>query len=220
MKHITSPIILIVLAAFSFQAQAIVMNWADWQSSDTNSAYGKIDVNGTLVDVTVSNTNPLNFVQTGSGTNYWTGSAYTQGVVDNNPSASELVSFNQGGTVTITFSQAISNPFIALTSWNRNTVDFGESISFDSNGSGYWGSGTPIINGAGTGFYGSGEVHGLLTLSDDSRTSITFTHTGENWHGMTIGVEALAAVPEPSTLALMIAGLAGIGFSRRSKQKV
>ena len=33
-----------------------------------------------------------------------------------------------------------------------------------SYGQGYWGNGTPILNPAGTGFYGSGEVHGVIQL--------------------------------------------------------
>jgi hypothetical protein len=70
------------------------------------------------------------------------------------------------------------DPYIGLVSWNGNTVDFGVPIVIDSFGPGYWGSGTPILNGTSTGFFGSGEVHGVIRLPG-SFDSITFSHTSE-----------------------------------------
>ena len=212
--------LLVVLMACSLQAEAIVVNWTDWLSSDGTHAYGQIIVGGTTVNVTLT---AADFgwagVQTGSGPNYWTepnpaSLPYTGGIVSNAPPAAEEVTLNGGGVVTIAFSQAVNNPFIAINSWNSNTVDFGEPISFVSYGQGFWGSGTPIINGAGTGFYGSGEVHGIIALSGP-HNSISFTHTSENWHGLTIGVQGLASVPSAGILSLMSVGLAGMVLTRR-----
>jgi hypothetical protein len=147
------------------------------------------------------------------------GSAYTQGTVDNAPTASELVALFYGGTATINFSQTVKDPYIGLVSWNGNTVDFGVPIQIDSYGSGYWGNGTPILNSAGTGFYGSGEVHGVISLIG-SYDSITFSHTTEGWHGYTVGVSGLASpVPVPAAVWLFGSGIIGlVGLSKRSRK--
>jgi len=208
------------ISLISTPALAIPVSWTDWQSSASNTAAGQLLADGSTVDVSFSSSSAINFVQTGSGTNYWAGGSnpYTNGSVDNNPTASELISLNAGGIITISFSQTISDIYIALNSWNRNTVDFGTQIEIDSNGTGYWGGGTPILNGAGTGFYGSGEVHGVIKLNGDF-DSISFSHTSENWHGFTLGVAGLASeVPEPTAFALFAIALAGFGFSNKKKR--
>jgi hypothetical protein len=125
---------------------------------------------------------------------------------------------NAAGGATITFSQPVQDPFLALVSWNGNTVEFGVPIQFLSFGAGYFGGGTPIINQAGTGFYGSGEVHGVMQLSG-WYSSITFTHTSENWHGFTVGAlpSGVVPTPEPSILYLLGGGLLGLMASRRKR---
>jgi len=194
----------------SLQAQAAVISWTDWISSDSGtSAMGELDVDGTTVDIEFSATAPYSFIQTGTGINYWTGSAYTMGDVDNAPTPSELIALNAGSTVTLTFSEAIEDIYIAMNSWNGNVVEFDTDIVIDSFGPGYWGSGSATPDGDGDGFTGVGEFHGVI-LAEGAFTSISFTHTSENWHGFTLGVAALAEpsadVPAPATLGLF-AGL-------------
>ncbi len=109
-----------------------------------------------------------------------------------------------GGTTTITFSQAIDTPLIAMNSWNSNVVNFSQGIAVDSYGSGYWGSGTPV-NVTSTGFSGSGEFHGVIAMAGDV-TSFSMTHTTEYWHGLTIGVVG-TSVPAPGALGLFALGL-------------
>lgn len=174
----------------------------------------------TSVNVAYSGTGAHNFVQTGTGINYWTGPAYTQGTIDNAPPASELVALNQGGTVTINFSQTVQDPLIGLVSWNNNTVDFGTPIQFDSFGPGFLGNGSPVLNSTGTGFFGSGELHGVLRIPG-SYDSIMFTHTGEFWHGFTVGASGLASpVPIPAAVWLFSSGIIGLAGMRKILGKI
>ena len=208
----------------STSVSAVTVSWTDWQSSTSNSANGQLLAGGSTVDVSYTGTGAHSFVQTTPGKDYWTGSAYTNGVVANAPNSSstDVIALNQGGTVTLSFSQAINNPFIAMNSWNGNLVDFTSNINIDSFGQGYWGNGT-AINVTPTGFTGSGEFHGIISLIGNFK-SISFTHTSENWHGFTVGVAGLARppgqVPIPAAAFMFAPALLGfMGLRRRAKNK-
>lgn len=130
-----------------------------------------------------------------------------------------MVALTLGGTKTISFDTPVTDPYIALQSWNGNVVDFGTLIEVVAYGTGYWGFGLPILNPAGTGFYGSGEVHGIIRLPG-TFTSITFTDLTEGWHGFTVGIGGVAgpAIPEPATWTMLIAGFGMIGCAMRSRR--
>lgn len=208
------------MMVYSTVALAVPVSWTDWTSTTSATVSGTLTVGSSAVGVTFSG--PYFFAQTSGGTNYWNPAApYISAAVDNAPPASDIIALDTGGLKTITFSQPVQDPLLALVSWNSNTVDFGVPIDILSFGCGFFGCGTPILNGTGTGFFGSGEVHGTIRLPG-VYSSITFTDSSEFWHGLTVGAMGLPSspVPEPSTWLLMgtgLLGLLGYGWRRRKQ---
>jgi hypothetical protein len=219
---------LALATAFAAPAQAVEVVWADWTSATSTTATGTL-ATSTPISIEFSSPSGFGFVQTGTGTNYWTepnaaARPYTGGVEENAPPAAELIALSSAGTKTIKFGEAISGLYLAIISWNGNAASFDQPFTVISQGQGYWGNGS-ITLGAGNTFVASGEPHGIIYFPG-TFSSLTFTDTSnEYWHGLTIGVEMLASevpggVPEPTTWAMMIAGFGLVGTALRRRPRV
>lgn len=230
-------ILLIGLALGLFvvhSASASVINWTDWQSATPGAPD---TVTGSMGSVGVTYTGLYSFVQLGTGTNYWTEPSVGQEpytgnpVIDNAPTASEMIALNLSGSHTILFSAPVLNPIMAfvsmgapdsaVTTLNPVTYNFDQSFNLLSNGVGYWswvngnvpGSATPNLNSL-TGIEFHGAIQFLGSLSSISWSS----PQNEDWHGFTVGVPG-SPVPEPATMLLFGTGIIGLAGAVRRRRK-
>jgi hypothetical protein len=221
-KHLALPLLLALGAA---QASAATVTWADWTTIGGSGASGSIGGVGVSISGT---TDGVSQAGCGAGAiNYWIepdGSQrpYTGGTVSNGPTACEQVGLNTATTITVTFTSAVDNLYMALLSVGQPslevTYDFDRAFTIDSAGVGYWSGGVPgaYTQGAGD-TLAMKEFHGMLRLSGSGITSFSFTtNPGENWHAFTLGTAA-AAVPAPGTLAL--AGLAMLALGAAARRR-
>jgi len=212
-KLLFGTVLFLILILSVSTAQASTVFWTDWTASGPGEVTGTMSIGAETVGVTFSGS--YSFAQVSGGTNYWNpATPYLSATVENAPPASDIIALSSGGSVTITFSQAVTNPLLALVSWNGNHPRFENEIEFLSYGYGYWGGGTPVMDADKKGFLGNGEVHGVLQMAG-TYDAITFTHTSEGWHGLTVGVVDVAPVPLPAALWLFGSGLVGLVGLRR-----
>jgi hypothetical protein len=231
-------------------AHAVNVLWTDWQSGtpSAGTAAGQIVTPSTTVNVTYQNRSSYAFLQTGAGHfDYFrndlgaANSPYTSSVVDNIPTAGEMIGLDRAGLQTLSFSETIANPFFAFVSLNGNGYAFDRDFDILSFGdpsdpegpnySGHWGFGTSqkVDLGPGAGTYrylltGTGEPHGVLRFKG-AFDSITWeSSSNEYWNGFTLGIQGTArdVFPAPdasATLPLMGLALGGLAMMRRRFSK-
>lgn len=138
-----------------------------------------------------------------------------------------MIQFNGATRLnTITFANAVVNPFIALISVGQSnmpiTYAFSDPFIVRSDNNcptpSYWSCGS--YSTVGNSLIGN-EFSGTIEFSG-TFTSLTFsTDPDEDWHGFTVGAHgaATAVTPEPATMTLVATGLVGMmGVARRRKR--
>ena len=210
---------LVVLAAPA--AQAAPVTWADWSQFTPNT-----QVLGTIGGIGVTYQGLYSFVQTGAGTNYWTepnpaNQPYTgNAVIDNAPTPSEMIAIDLPATHTITFSQPILNPVMAIVSLGQPSLEV--SYAFDtpfnllSDGQGFWGVDPNGVNIVGQ-VLGGQEFHGAIQFSGLISSFSWTSSPNEFWHGITVG--SVEAVPLPASLPLFAGGLGLLGLMGWRRQR-
>lgn len=221
-------------------ANASVIYWADWQSGTSTQVLGEFTTNTSSVDITYTNNQGIAFLQTGTGIDYFENSQsvalspYTSSVVDNIPTASEMIALENQGTQTLSFSESVANIVFSYVSLNKNGYSFNQDFDILSVGSvngkspGYFGIGTSRkeIVDLGNGQFeyqllGTGEPHGTIQFKGAFEQVSWSSLSDEYWNGFTIGIEGTTKevdVPEPSTLVIFALGIMGL-VSRRFKSK-
>jgi len=195
---------------------ADTVSWTTWASTGA----GSFTQNSATVNVTY--TGGVIGLDTWENM-YDVPSSFTNAAVTNTPTMAQGTLQMAGGDPTqlntFHFDKAVIDPVIVLFSVGQGGVpvdfQFTGSVSFTvgAQGGGHWGGGTLVQ--AGNTVTGV-EGNGLLQFTG-SYTDISFyTPHYENYYGATVGAMT-AAVPEPETWALMLVGLAGLGFAARRR---
>lgn len=193
-------------------AQANFVQWADWTTAMTGISGS---ASGTIGSVGVTFSGELWGAQTAGGTNYWTpASTYVSGSVWNPPPAADILQCEGGtpNTYTITFSTAVTNPYMAICSLGTpgalSVLTFNQPFTILSQGPGFFGNGA-MAQGANNALIGS-EGYGVIQFIG-TMTSITWTDPfWERWHGYQV-----ALVPAPGAAALLGLGALACGRRRR-----
>ena len=201
-------------------AQAAPIDWNTWSSTSA----GSITTTGGPIGVTYAGPalavyNPY--------PSYTPTSTFADGVIVNNaPLASNgILQITGGGSAvqTLTFSQAVVDPVMAIWSLGQPGLNasfhfLGAAVpTFVSGGTNaeYGGVAISVLGQDVSGSEGNGTIQFKGTFTSISWTNPTY----EYWYGFNVGVAGVAnPVPEPETYALMLAGLAAVGFMARRRR--
>lgn len=223
----------IALAAQPLEAQVI---WTDWLAAGPGTVSGSLAVPGSA---TVTYAGGYSYAQLSGGGDFWRngGTAWAAYDAVNAPTGTDFIQLIGATTNTITFSQAMLNPYMAIISQGQPGLPVnysflgGTRFKVIDEGRGTFGDGFYERDGDGQARNGSYaglssvlsgyEFHGIIQLEGTFTSFSWANNPDENWHGFTVGVDGIAdpgVVPEPATVSLLALGLAGVGVLARRKR--
>jgi hypothetical protein len=177
---------------------AAAPTWVDWTSTTT----GTMGTNAVAMDGPVW--------QIADGSAYYIDPLVTQDNTYGGLDPFDVVQILYPGTFTLSFSQSVNNLYMSLVSIGNSTqpvrYQFSDAFSIAFSGGNEWGAGTcTALGNVMTGV----ECNGILLISGNfgpNHPLVFSVLDAEGWHGFNV-----AAVPEPETWAMLLAGLGMVG---------